>query len=159
MAVTTNFRAFLEELAPLSEEARRSRLDELFRGIAFEDANRGPVLAQLIEACSTVSPDVRKKYLRSRTAVLCDVPMNALMAVTGTYREIILTIPREQAEVEIGELKALMPEMDRKNRQMAERFIHFLPPRDSATVGSTVAGTDAPELRERRKWYQRWRRP
>lgn len=125
MVITANYRAFLEELAPLNEEQRMARLRDFFERLAHEDANRGPILAQLIEASGTVSQEARRKYLRSRTAVLTELPMSTQMAVMGTYREILLTIPREQSELEVAELNAIRPEMDSKYHQMLERFIHF----------------------------------
>lgn len=151
MAVTINTKGFIQELAGLSDRECEHKLRLFFRRLLNQEgANRSRVMKSLMDEVTTRPVDERRKYLKARTIVMEGFSLGQQMELFSTHRELLLSMPREQSELEIQDLRSLMTEMDPRHHRMLERFIHFLPMGDDP-AGKALAGADAPDARRERE--------
>lgn len=153
MVSTADTRGFVEGLVAMPADQRKKHLNGYFVELSTAEGSfRTRTMEDLMKRTGGLPQDARREYLRLRTEVLTELEMNTQMAILGTYREILLTMPTEQAELEVNELKAIREDLDPRYHQMVERFVHFLPRKSNghdAAPAATTADTG-------RKWWQFW---
>lgn len=154
MVTTTDTRSFVDGLIAMPANQRKKHLNDYFVELSVSEGSfRTRVMEGLMKTTGALPQDARREYLRLRTEVLTELEMNTQMAILSTYREILLTMAADQAELEVNELKAIRQDLDPKYHQMVERFVHFLPRKENghapALAGATTVDTG-------RKWWRFW---
>jgi hypothetical protein len=151
MAENVHTKGFIQDLAEMSPRARDQKVRLFFRRLLNQEGpNRSRVMKSLLDEAASLPADQRRNYLKARTIAMTGFSLGEQMELFSTHREILLAMPREQAEQEVQDLRVLMNEMDPKYHPMLERFIHFLPT-GVDPAGKAVAGADAPDVRRERE--------